>query len=79
MPSFLKLTECSMRGTLFFHVLSPENYVAATQAGRQLDENRNNFIQNKLRTVNKILKFPIETHKNPCYTIKHRINAAEGF
>ena len=48
MPSFLKLTECSLRGTLFFDVLSPENYVPATKAGRQLDENRNNFIQNKL-------------------------------
>lgn len=36
-------------------------------------------ILNKIRTIKKILKNTIESHKIPCYTIKHEFNPILGF
>ena len=49
--------------------ISPFFYLNKSQARQGLGANRLPHRQNRTRTVNKILKIPIDSHIFPCYTI----------
>lgn len=49
--------------------ISPFFYLNKSQARQGLGANRLPYRQNRTRTVNKILKIPIDSHIFPCYTI----------